>query len=259
MFDVVVQGDHAYVLDNTLLVFDISNPLNPYQVAGYSSVETYNGIAVSGAYAFITYLLDTDGVFGMMVIDISNPTNPIPLGSTVTLGGEYAYSLEVLGDYVYLANGIAGLQVYDVSDPYAPTLEGYYSPSYTESTGLDVVDGRVYMVDKNYLRVLDFLPVTGVEPSSSVQVPVDFTVSAAYPNPFNPMTTVTIGLPQAGRLEVSVFNVLGREVAVLADDYYSQGFHRFTFDAGGFASGIYFIRAGIPGDRHQFRKVVLMR
>jgi hypothetical protein len=92
-----------------------------------------------------------------------------------------------------------------------------------------------------------------------VSHPKDFILHPAYPNPFNPATTVMIGLPKAGLLEVSVFNVLGQEVAVLADDYYSQGYHRFIFDAAGLASGIYLIRAGIPGSQQQFQKVVLMR
>ncbi len=90
-------------------------------------------------------------------------------------------------------------------------------------------------------------------------VPNDFSIENAYPNPFNPKTTVTIGLPESAELNVQVYNVTGQLVSVLAYGHHSQGYHNFVFDANGLASGLYFVRATVPGRLDQIQKVMLVR
>jgi len=90
-------------------------------------------------------------------------------------------------------------------------------------------------------------------------VPKEFQQFPNYPNPFNPSTMITVGLPQDADLKVTVYNLLGREVAQLANDRYQAGYHRFVFDGSGLPSGIYFVRATVPGKLEQMRKVVLMK
>jgi hypothetical protein len=257
--DIAVQGNYAYVIDNALRVFDITDPNNPLLIGGYSSLESYNGIAVSGIHAYVTYLFDiSNGIFGLRVFDISNPREPVPCGSIVTPGGEYAYSMKVEGDYLYLANGIGGLQVYDVSDPYNLVMAGFYTPSHTEAKALDMHSGRVYMVDKHFLRVLDYLPVTAVDSPTPMEVPADFGISSAYPNPFNPSTNITFHLAKAAHISLIVYDVQGRQVAVLADGRYPAGIHHRLFDASGLSSGIYFAIMTSSNFR-QMEKLVLLK
>jgi len=87
----------------------------------------------------------------------------------------------------------------------------------------------------------------------------EFELSASYPNPFNPSTTFTVTLPASGVLTLSVYNVLGQQVAELADERYLVGKHLFTFDASELASGLYFIHAVTPGEHELVRKVMLVR
>ncbi len=89
--------------------------------------------------------------------------------------------------------------------------------------------------------------------------PNDYNIDKVYPNPFNPQTTVTVSLPEISDLRISVFNLLGQEVKVLGQGRFEAGYHSFTFDGLGMASGIYFIQADIPGKMHQVHKVVLMK
>lgn len=89
--------------------------------------------------------------------------------------------------------------------------------------------------------------------------PSSHSLLSCYPNPFNPTTTISIGLPEVSELTVEVFNILGETVKVLADNKYSTGYHRFTFKGSGIASGIYFIHANVPGKMNEIRKVVLMK
>ena len=64
-----------------------------------------------------------------------------------------------------------------------------------------------------------------------------------YPNPFNPTTTLGFRLLTPQHVTLKVYDLLGREVAVLlADEEFDEGFHEVEFDATGFASGVYFCR-----------------
>jgi hypothetical protein len=77
-----------------------------------------------------------------------------------------------------------------------------------------------------------------------IENPRTFYLSAAYPNPFNPQTTVTLNLPVPTELALTVHDVTGRQVATLHSGFLSaEATHTFTFDATGFASGVYYLRA----------------
>jgi hypothetical protein len=89
--------------------------------------------------------------------------------------------------------------------------------------------------------------------------PQKFRIAQAWPNPFNPSTTLSVNLPEVAELNVSVFNVTGQQVAVLANGQFNAGSHTLTFDAANLASGLYFIRAIVPGHLDQTQKVMLAR
>ena len=72
------------------------------------------------------------------------------------------------------------------------------------------------------------------------EIPVDYFAEQNYPNPFNPETRIRYGLPEPGQVKIAVYNILGREVAVLADDFKSQGIHTAVWKADNQPSGIYF-------------------
>ncbi len=95
--------------------------------------------------------------------------------------------------------------------------------------------------------------------TSSSSLPVTFDLSAAYPNPFNPETTVAVDLPETANLTITVYNITGQQVATLAHDTFSAGTHRLTFDASTLTSGLYFVHASVPGQFNAVRKVTLMK
>ncbi|MCC6477246.1 T9SS type A sorting domain-containing protein [bacterium] len=68
-----------------------------------------------------------------------------------------------------------------------------------------------------------------------------------YPNPFNPSTTVSFVLPSAGDVTISVYNLLGQQVAMLAHGAYEAGSHSVVFDATSLPSGLYLARLDAPG------------
>jgi hypothetical protein len=83
---------------------------------------------------------------------------------------------------------------------------------------------------------------------SNVVTPEDFILSNAYPNPFNPTTSLLLNLDQEGIVAVKVFNINGQLVDLLTNGNMEVGMHTITWDAQEFASGVYFIKAFIGSD-----------
>jgi hypothetical protein len=73
-------------------------------------------------------------------------------------------------------------------------------------------------------------------------LPAEFTVLEAYPNPFNPRTTINYMLPQADFVKLAVYDLMGRQVALLVDGYRDTGSHEVIFDARNLTSGVYIYR-----------------
>ena len=103
-----------------------------------------------------------------------------------------------------------------------------------------------------------------LSPETSMDVregalPTSFEVSAAWPNPFNPSTTIQIALPESRSLRVEVVDLLGRRVALLADaPRVAPGLHRITWNGSGQASGLYFLRVD-AGAATVVRRVMLLK
>jgi len=74
------------------------------------------------------------------------------------------------------------------------------------------------------------------------QAPGKFSLAQNYPNPFNPTTSIAYQLVNAGQARLTVYDILGRQVAVLADGVQGAGLHEVRFDASGLASGVYIYR-----------------
>jgi len=102
-------------------------------------------------------------------------------------------------------------------------------------------------------------PNSAANDNNNNSPPQEFGLICVYPNPFNAMTTISVALPLAVELNVSVFNVMGQTVATLADGRLNARTHSFTFDASDLASGLYFVRATVAGHLDQVQKVMLVR
>ncbi|MFO8029607.1 MAG: family 10 glycosylhydrolase [Cyclonatronaceae bacterium] len=86
----------------------------------------------------------------------------------------------------------------------------------------------------------------------------EFELRQNYPNPFNPETTISFRLPEASHARLTVYDVLGREVAVLVDETLPSGTHSVVFEAGSLATGIYIYRLQ-AGDFTQSRKMLFSK
>ncbi|MFZ5434711.1 MAG: alpha-amylase family glycosyl hydrolase, partial [Calditrichota bacterium] len=98
-------------------------------------------------------------------------------------------------------------------------------------------------------------------PEVASNIPDEITLHPAYPNPFNPTTTITFDLNSASVVSLKIYDILGREVTTLANGAFAAGTHRLTWDAAGdhtLGSGIYFAVFSTP-NQHRVQKLVLLR
>jgi hypothetical protein len=113
-------------------------------------------------------------------------------------------------------------------------------------TGLDGSNRRVYF---------DRLVMTGIHTNN---VPVSYSLSQNYPNPFNPVTKIDYSIAQRGVVKIQVYDILGRNVAVLVNSELNPGSYSVNFDATGLSSGIYFYRM-TSGDFISTKKMVILK
>lgn len=99
---------------------------------------------------------------------------------------------------------------------------------------------------------------TTVNIARSESVPTNFTLYQNYPNPFNPSTVINYQIPVNSMVSLKVYDAIGREVAMLVNEFKEAGYYSVTFDASNLASGIYFARLHSAG-KIQLRKLMLLR
>ncbi len=168
--DVQVFGNYAIIADgarfignrpygSTLVVIDISDPVNPEEVSVRRTPGDPQHVAVTEDYTFV---VDRDG---LQIYDLSNPANPEHIGSFETAGR--AQDLAVDGNLVYVADYQNCLLVIDISDPTSPQETSSYE------TGGDVYriivsDDYAYICDSNSsLRILNITDPQNLEELST--------------------------------------------------------------------------------------------
>ena len=88
--------------------------------------------------------------------------------------------------------------------------------------------------------------------------PVAYELSQNYPNPFNPSTQIRFAIPEAGMVNIKVFNTLGQEITTLVSDYRSAGSYEVDFSASNLTSGIYFYTI-TTNNFSETRKMMLLK
>lgn len=133
-------------------------------------------------------------------------------------------------------------------DPSSYTLGNEYS-----ITGVGSQYSGEYQLLVGYAT--DITPYTAICEDCT---PSDFVLNKAYPNPFNPLTTIEFSLAEAGDFTMSVYNIAGQRVDVLASGYAEPGIYKQVWNAADFTSGVYFIRLE-AGANIATQKVVLIK
>ena len=115
-----------------------------------------------------------------------------------------------------------------------------------EATGMFTIDEVLASSDGyNYINV-------------DMNMPISYTISDAYPNPFNPTTSIDIALDTDANVSVKVFNIMGQLVDVISEGNLMAGSHSVAWDASQISSGVYFINTEI-GSEVNVQKIMLVK
>ena len=89
-------------------------------------------------------------------------------------------------------------------------------------------------------------------------IPKRYELSQNYPNPFNPSTTIKYQIPNSGKVTLTLYNVLGREIKTILNSYQNAGQYEIKFDASGLPSGVYFYKL-TSGSFSDLKKLILVK
>jgi len=99
--------------------------------------------------------------------------------------------------------------------------------------------------------------LTGVEQTKN-QLPDKFALYQSYPNPFNPSTTITFTLAQAGNVSLKVYDIMGREVRNVVNNVYkAQGTYKYMINMNDMASGVYLYTLKQNGNMQTMKMMLL--
>ena len=92
----------------------------------------------------------------------------------------------------------------------------------------------------------------------TIGLPDNFSLSQNYPNPFNPKTKIDYEIPIRGKVVIMIYNQLGQEMLNLINETKDAGYYTAEFDGSNLASGIYFYRISLTGERKSYSKMLKM-
>jgi predicted acyl esterase len=118
---------------------------------------------------------------------------------------------------------------------------------------------NVFLSTSSYIDLPMVAPVAEASNKGNLNnSPQQYTLNQNYPNPFNPSTSITYSIASAGMVELKVYDILGREVKTLVNEFKAPGSYSINFDASGFASGVYFYKI-ISGNFNAVKRMILVK
>ncbi len=250
--DVMVDGDFVATFGS----------IDEYTHMGYSNALD-NGRSwdfVDGAWsawteayfirALVEYPDGTTAFIGNEPVERARYSGPVATSKThmdVTWTPESTSNeLDEFVEYVVYRDGSEIGRTDDEMYTDMPDMEGEFE-YYVTAMYTDGESDPSNTVTVNYTSVGE----TGAQPTV-------FALHNAYPNPFNPTTTMRFDVPQTSRVSLAIYNVMGQRVTTLVDRQLQVGSHAVTFDASSLSSGIYFVRMDAPGF-NAVQKIMLMK
>ncbi len=225
-----VAFNYSYESSN-IRVLDISDPGNP-TLANYTDfMEVVFSIALEDENLYVSDFRD------ILIYDVSNTPDINEVAVCETESS--IRSIEVSDDILYVCHTWDDyVNAYDLSNPLSPVWFDNILPV-EPSYNLGFSNGNTFIVGGCYLTIMSIYENSVQNPS--LLIPADFGINKIYPNPFNSTVTIEVDITSQCFMEARVFDLLGREVALLdrglkVPGRYSINWHPQV------ATGVYFVR-----------------
>ncbi|MCC6475455.1 choice-of-anchor I family protein [bacterium] len=250
-----------------VFVYDVTNPSLPFYVDYFNSRDFSVTVANTPAALAAVVELGPEGILfvdtaespnGMPLLILSNEINgsvtiysafcdgslPVEFGNLDAVTGDELVTLRwnTLSESNNARFEITrdGLSVASVTSQGNAATEQHYA-----WTDRGVVNGRTYhyvLTSVSSDGAREELATVDVTPHATANSPLEFALHPAFPNPFNPTTSLSFTLPEAADVTLVIYDATGREVATLVDGHYNAGSFHADFHAAGLSSGLYFAR-----------------
>lgn len=225
-------------------------------------------LSADGNYLFVTDEVGGPSARLLKVWNINDIMNPtlVTTWQPTNIPASIVHNIEIYNNLAVIAHYTAGVRVVNISNPAAPVEIAWYD-TYTANNGTSYdgcwgvfmfPSGKIAASDRQtglYVLKIDSSLVGGINQQN---LPVEYSLKQNYPNPFNPNTKIEYSLPKNSYTSVKVYDISGREAAVLVDKYETAGNHYVTFDASHLASGIYFYTI-TSGNYTDTKKMILVK
>jgi hypothetical protein len=235
---------------STFQVFSLANPVAPQLVGSCNLSSTMfweYDLAAAGHYVYVA------NAQRVRIVDVQDPTHPSEVN---WINGNWMGSVAAIGN-IMIMDDRTRISMYDVTYPNVPSLVGYYSTT-EDITDMEIQGQYLFTISlSGQFNVFQVDTLTGVISPTGI-APHEFALYPCYPNPFNPSTMIRFSLPFTEYTKLTIYDVTGRQVEVLANEVLSAGEHRITFDGSGLSSGVYFVRLQ-SGHHTQTEKMVLLK
>jgi hypothetical protein len=233
--------------------------------AGLPESATLTGLAAGDYFIIVSGYQTACGPFDIVVS--SNHQLPVELVSFAGVAGNREAKLtwttasETNNDHFYVIRCTDNRNFIRVSGNIAGTNSatgGTYS--YLDR---NLVNNTTYFyklvdVDINGMENVNSLVVNVMPTLNGSITPDAYALYQNYPNPFNPTTTISYDIREAGHVTLTVFDVLGREIAKVVDGYQEAASYSVDFNAATLSSGIYFYQLKV-NDFSDLKKMVILK
>jgi hypothetical protein len=128
----------------------------------------------------------------------------------------------------------------DLNDPnFNKAYYNYQLIAYEGSKGMHNAMFSIDVLQKTTKAIGGFVSDVNAE---DIELPGSYILSQNFPNPFNPTTEISFTIPKAGNVKLTVYDIIGKEIAVLINDNLSAGTHKVKWNAASLPSGVYLYR-----------------
>ncbi len=235
----IPSGIYGINYSDTVSILTCLYADSPHLIVGMRAYNYYSAYKPAGGCIY--HLVDKDS--NWVVADSA-------------LSGKQVFCLTGIGKDVFAATTTGIFHSSDYGTTWSEMNSGLLDKNVTSM----VINGSyLYVATSSGIWKFSLSEITSVKNERTVhETPSGFILSQNFPNPFNPATTISYSIPQANFVTIKVYDVLGKEVAILVNEVKSIGNYNVKFNASILTSGIYFYRMQ-AGNFVETKKLIVLK